>query len=368
MKKLGFGLMRLPTINDEWHNIDMEKSREMIDAFMKEGFCYFDTAYVYHAGNSEKAFGELVAKRYPRESYLLTSKMPIFKIKTVDEYEKIFAEQLERCQVEYFDNYFLHSIGKSVYDKIKEHKAFEFIAQKKAEGKIKHIGFSFHDDAETLDMILTEHPETELVLLQINYIDWDDESIQSRKCYEVCVKHGVKVAIMEPLKGGALANLPEDAKKVLLEREPDMSVASWGIRFAASLPESIVVLSGMSSLEQLYDNMSYMKDFKPLTKDETDAVFKAAEITKSTIAIPCTACKYCTPDCPMNIAIPEYFAIYNNQHKFGLLAGLHTTFRNIANGAGKPSDCIACGQCESHCPQHIEIINSLKLVAQTFEK
>ncbi len=368
MKKLGFGLMRLPTVDDNWQNIDMEKSREMIDEFMKEGFCYFDTAYIYHGGNSEKAFGELVAKRYPRDSYFVTSKMPVFNIKDVGEYEKIFAEQLERCQIEYFDNYFLHSIGKSVYEKIKEDKAFEFIAQKKAEGKIKHIGFSFHDDAETLDMILTEHPETELVLLQINYIDWDDESIQSRKCYEVCRKHGVKVAVMEPLKGGALANLPEDAKNVLLEKKPEASIASWGIRFAASLPDVIVVLSGMSNMQQLTDNMSYMKDFEPLTDEETKAVFKAAEITKSTIAIPCTSCKYCVEDCPKKIAIPEYFAIYNNQHKFGLLAGLKTTFRNITKGAGKPSECIACGQCESHCPQHIDIIESLKMVAETFGK
>ncbi len=368
MKKLGFGLMRLPTVNGVWENIDLPRAQEMIDEYMKEGFCYFDTAYVYHGGNSEKAFGSLVAKRYPRDSYILTSKMPIFKIKEVDEYEQIFAEQLERCQVDYFDNYFLHSIGKSVYGKIKEHKAFEFIAKKKGEGKIRHIGFSFHDDAETLDMILSEHPETELVLLQINYIDWDDESIQSRKCYEVCLKHGVKVAVMEPLKGGALANLPEDAAKVLLEREPQMSIASWGIRFAASLKNTLVVLSGMSSMQQLKDNMGYMKDFEPLSDDEMKAVFRAAEITKSTIAIPCTACKYCVPDCPQGIAIPEYFAIYNNQHKFGLLPGLQTTFRNIANGAGKPSDCIACGQCEEHCPQHLKIIDSLKTVADIFEK
>lgn len=369
MKKLGFGLMRLPTVApDKWGEIDVEKSREMIDAYMKEGFNYFDTAYVYHAGNSEKVFGELVAKRYPRESYILTDKMPVFRIKDKSEYETIFKEQLERCQVEYFDYYFLHSIGKSVYEQIEKDNGFEFIANKKAEGKIRHIGFSFHDDAETLDRILTDHPETELVQLQINYIDWDDNSIQSRKCYEVCLKHGVDVAIMEPLKGGALVDIPEKAKKVLREQNEELSIASWGIRFAASLDRVIIVLSGMSNIQQLCDNMSYMKDFKPLTKEETDAVFKAADIIKNTVAIPCTACRYCVEDCPQKIAIPEYFAIYNNQKQFGLVPGLRTTFRNIVKGGGKPSDCIACGQCESHCPQHLQIIENLKLVAQTFEE
>jgi len=367
MKKLGFGLMRLPT-KGEWADIDLDKSRQMIDEYMQQGFCYFDTAYVYHGGNSEKAFGELVASRYPRNSFMVTSKMPIFKINEASEYPVIFNEQLERCQVEYFDYYFLHSIGKTVYEKIEKHHGFEFIAQKKAEGKIRHIGFSFHDDAETLDKILTEHPETELVQLQINYIDWDDESIQSRKCYEVCLKHGVDVAVMEPLKGGALANLPKDAEAVLLKQNPEMSIASWGIRYAASLKNVIIVLSGMSNMQQLEDNMSYMREFEPLSDEELNAVNRAAEITKSTIAVPCTACKYCVEDCPQNIAIPEYFAIYNNQHKFGLLPGLQTTFRNIAGAHGKPSDCVACGQCKSHCPQHLKIIENLRLVAKTFEE
>lgn len=367
MKKLGFGLMRLPTLG-EWSQIDMEKSREMIDAYMKEGFNYFDTAYVYHGGNSEKAFGELVASRYPRESFVVTSKMPVFKIKTADEYPKIFEEQLSRCKVNYFDYYFLHSIGKVTYENIKRDRGFEFIAQKKKEGKIRHIGFSFHDDAETLDRILTEHPETELVQIQLNYIDWENESVQSRKCYEVCRKHGVDIAVMEPLKGGALANLPDDAAAVLKEMDDKASIASWGIKFAASLEGVIIVLSGMSNKEQLCDNMSYMKDFEPLSEAETAAIHKAADITMKTIAISCTACRYCVDDCPQNIAIPEYFALYNNQHQFGLLPGLMTTFNNIKGAKGSPSDCISCGSCESHCPQHLPVIEHIRKVAETFER
>lgn len=368
MKKLGFGLMRLPTINNEWSQIDMEKSREMIDAYMKEGFVYFDTAYVYHGGNSEKAFGELVAARYPRDSFILTSKMPVFKIKSAEEYPKIFAEQLENCKVDYFDYYFLHSIGKVTYENIKKDKGFEFVLEKKREGKIRHIGFSFHDDAETLDRILTEHPETELVQIQLNYIDWENESVQSKKCYEVCRKHGVKIAVMEPLKGGALANLPDEAAAVLKTMDKNASIASWGIKFAASLPGIMVVLSGMSDMSQLCDNMSYMKDFEPLSEAQMNEIHKAADITMKTIAIPCTACRYCVDDCPQNIAIPEYFALYNNQHQFGLLPGLTTTFNNTKGDRGAPSDCIGCGSCESHCPQHLPIIEHLKQVADKFER
>ncbi len=367
MKKLGFGLMRLPTLGD-WSQVDMEKSRQMIDEFMGQGFNYFDTAYVYHGGNSEKVFGELVADRYPRESFVVTSKMPVFKMETADEYPRIFEEQLCRCKIDYFDYYFLHSVGKVTYEKIKRDKGFEFLAEKKAEGKIRHIGFSFHDDAETLDRILTEHPETELVQIQLNYIDWDNESIQSRECYEVCRKHGVDIAVMEPLKGGALANLPDDACAVLKEQDKNASIASWGIRFAASLEGVIIVLSGMSNMEQLCDNMSHMKNFEPLSEEQIACVHKAAEITMSTIAIACTACRYCVDDCPQNIAIPEYFALYNNQHQFGLLPGLMTTFNNAKAAHGKPSECIACGACESHCPQHLPIIEHMKKVAETFER
>lgn len=369
MKKLGFGLMRLPLKNPEDStSIDKEKVKEMVDLYISEGFSYFDTAYVYHGGTSEKVFGELVADRYPRDSFVLTTKMPVFNIKEAEEYPKIFKEQLERCHVEYFDYYFLHAIGKSSYINIQKHKGFEFISKMKAEGKIKHIGFSFHDDAETLDRILTEHPETELVQLQINYIDWEDENIQSRKCYEVCLKHGVKIAVMEPLKGGALVNIRQEAADILKKENPSAGLASWGIRYAASLEDVIVVLSGMGNIGQLKDNISYMKNFTPYTPQEYEAIEKTVELIKSSTAISCTACRYCVDGCPKNIAIPEYFALYNNQYQFGFMPGLAQKFTNFAHNHGKPSECIECRQCEKHCPQHLKICDGLKSVAKVFEK
>ena len=344
MKKLGFGLMRLPqTDPEDWSSVDLEKTRAMIDEYMEAGFTYFDTAYVYHGGNSEKAFGELVAKRYPRDSFTITTKMPVFMTKSAEDYERIFAEQLERCQVDYFDYYFLHAMGRSVYGTVQEQKGFAFMVQKKAEGKMRHIGFSYHDDAEMLDRILTDHPETELVQLQLNYIDWENESVQSRKCYEVCVKHGVQVTVMEPLKGGALVRLPEAAANILKEENPEAGFASWGIRFAASLDQVMVVLSGMSSLEQVEDNINYMKEFQPLTEKEKDTIAKTVQIINDSIAIPCTACRYCTSGCPKKIAIPEYFSLYNNQKQFGLLAGLATTYGNLTAAHGKPEDCTSAG-------------------------
>ncbi len=268
--------------------------------------------------------------------------------------KRIFNEQLERCQVDYFDYYFLHAMGRSVYGTVQEQKGFEFMVQKKAEGKIRHIGFSWHDDADMLDRILTDHPETELVQLQLNYIDWENESVQSRKCYEVGVKHGVQVTVMEPLKGGALVRLPEAAANILKEADPDAGNASWGIRFAASL-------------DQVEDNISYMKDFQPLTEGERETIAKTVQIINDSIAIPCTACRYCTSGCPKKIAIPEYFSLYNNQKQFGLLAGLATTYGNLTATHGKPQDCIGCKQCEDHCPQHLPIVENLKLVAEAFQ-
>lgn len=369
MKKLAFGLMRLPFIGDEYNNIDKEKAKAMVDEFIKRGFTYFDTAYVYHGGNSEKAFGELVASRYDHSQYTVTTKMPMFSDKTPEEYEKIFNEQLERCQVEYFDWYFLHCLSRNNYEnRVQKDDAFAFISKKKAEGKIKHIGFSFHDNAEFLDKILTDHPEVELVQLQLNYIDWDSESVQARKCYEVCVKHGKDVAVMEPLKGGRLINIPEEAQKVFKEANPDLSIASWGIRFAASLPNVIIVLSGMSTLEQVEDNTSFMQDFVPLNDAEQDTIKKVVKIINDAIEIPCTGCKYCVDGCPMHIAIPSYFALLNEQKQFGFNDGQVSRYKKIAENNGLASVCLECGQCESVCPQHLPVIEALKKVANKFEK
>lgn len=369
MKKLGFGLMRLPHPDpDDWSKVDMEQVKRMVDAYIGAGFSYFDTAYIYHRGQSEKVFGEAVASRYPRDQFVITTKMPVFMSIKESDYERIFEEQLSYCQVSYFDYYFLHAVGKDLYPKLQKEHAFEFLVRKKAEGKTKHIGFSYHDDAETLDRILTEHPEIEVVQLQLNYVDWESESIQSGKCYDVCVRHGVKVTVMEPLKGGALVNLPQKAKTLLEEANPNASIASWGIRYAASLPEVMVVLSGMSNEEQLLDNISYMENFVPLSEKEKQVIEKTVDMIRESTAIPCTACRYCVDGCPKKIAIPEYFALYNSQEQFGFAMGLDLTFKNLASTNGKPSDCIGCKKCERHCPQHLPITTHLKKVSEVFEK
>lgn len=369
MGKLGFGLMRLPLLDEDYTHIDLDRVRKMVDTFMKAGGTYYDTAYVYHGGASEVAFRETVVKRYKRESYTITDKLPMFMIKDVAQMDSIFAEQLERCGVEYFDYYWFHALGKETYELSKKLKAFEFISRKKAQGKIRHIGFSFHDSAEVLETILTEHPEVEYVQLQINYLDWDDKSVQARECYEVAKKHGKPVIVMEPVKGGALANIPEKAGKLLSDREPELSVASWAIRFAATLENVMMVLSGMSNQEQMEDNLSYMKEFKPLSKEEMGEVFQAAQIIKETIAIPCTACKYCIDGCPKKICIPDYFALYNDLECFGKgrLPRLQSEYKELSGEHGKASDCIGCGKCEQHCPQHLEIRTYLEKIAGVME-
>ena len=366
MKKLGFGTMRLPiTDKNVQDSFDMPQVCEMVDSFLEQGFTYFDTAYMYHNHQSEVAVREALVKRYPRDSFLLADKLPVAMIGGRDDYVRVFDEQLEKCGVDYFDYYLLHDITRNCIDKVNAADAFGFIAQKKAEGKVKHIGFSCHDNSEFLDKILTEHPEIEFVQLQINYIDWDNDAIQSRKNYETCVKHGKKVIVMEPVKGGSLAKVPEEAEKLMKAYAPDASIASWAVRFAASLENVMIVLSGMSTIDQMKDNTCYMADFKPLNDKERAIIARAVDIVSSSFAVPCTGCRYCVnhdPGCPMNIAIPEYFAIYNNFHQYGRSWGLMQAYRSTAASFGVPDDCIGCGQCEGYCPQHIHIIDTLKEV------
>lgn len=369
MKKLGFGLMRLPVIGEDYGNVDLKATQEMVDKFLAEGGTYFDTAYPYHQGKSEVAFRITVASRYPRDKFTITDKMPMFMIQNENQLEQIFNEQLERCGVDYFDYYWLHALGSGSYETAQKTNAFEFIAGKKAEGKIRHIGFSFHDSPELLEQILTEHPEAEYVQIQLNYLDWEDATIQARKCYEIATEHKKPVIVMEPIKGGALANVPEEAEKLFKAAEPEMSVASWAVRFAATHHNVMMVLSGMSNMEQMEDNLSYMMNFKPLDNKEMNIVKKAAELIRSGIAIPCTACRYCVDGCPKKIAIPDCFAIYNNLKRFGAVQGIvaSTYYANLTKNSGKASDCIKCGKCESHCPQHLPIRKYLEDVANTLE-
>jgi Predicted oxidoreductases of the aldo/keto reductase family len=375
MKKLGFGFMRLPLLNkDDQTSIDYEKLNQMVDQYMEKGFNYFDTAVVYHNGMSEIAFKNSVAKRYPRESFILADKMSAFVIKPgpdeKERQEKLFFEQLKNCGVEYFDYYLVHSLSVSNYKRARELDTFEFIKQKKEKGYIKHIGFSFHDSADLLDEILTNHPYVEFVQLQINYLDWDNESIQARKCYEIARKHGKDIMVMEPLKGGVLASLPKKAEELLKKYNSNMSAASWSIRHVASLEGVKMVLSGMNNIEVLQDNLSYMTDFKPLVLADLEKINQVIDIINESIAVSCTACRYCVEDCPKKIAIPEYFALYNNLKQLNSPEGFAAQsiyYRNISQKYGKASDCIGCKLCQRHCPQRLDIVKHLKEVATVFE-
>ena len=368
MKKLGFGGMRLPRLNeDDPKSIDQAQVNEMADYFIKEGFTYFDTAYPYHQGLSEGAFKKAVVDRYPRESFLLADKMPTFSVFKSEDYERIFNEQIERCGVEYFDYYLLHNLGTKNYESSLKLGGFEFMNSLKTQGAAKHIGFSFHDKAELLDKILTEHPEMEFVQLQLNYIDWESESVQSRKCYEVARKHNKPIIVMEPVKGGGLANPPEKAQELLKEYTANMSCASWAIRYVASLEGVMMVLSGMNDLEQMKDNTSYMKDFTPINEDESEIILKVVDIINESTAIPCTNCQYCVDDCPKKINIPAYFSIFNSYSLYGDRNFPKMHYDRQSHGRGKASECINCKMCEGHCPQHIKITEKLKLVAAAFE-
>ena len=373
MKKLGFGLMRLPLSDPkEQSRVDLEQVCAMADTFLDRGFTYFDTAYVYHKGESERVAKEAIVKRHDRNSFTLATKMPIFNFKSGDGPEKLdayFAEQLEKCGVDYFDYYLLHSLDAGSYETVQRLDAFGWGMKERAAGRIKRLGFSFHDKAEVLDRILTDHPEAEFVQLQINYLDWEDERVQSRKCYETARRHGKEVVIMEPVKGGKLANLPEEAAALLRQAHPDWSPASWAVRFAASLEGVLVVLSGMSNQEQMEDNSAYMQDFQPLNAQETGLLEQAAKILSALPAIPCTACRYCVDGCPVSIPIPEYFALYN-EDQLNLREGRPVdrgAYQKLAADGGLASACVGCRQCEHACPQHLNVTGWLERVAKTYE-
>jgi len=365
IRKLGFGLMRLPMKDGA---VDIEQTKQMVDLFMEKGFTYFDTAYGYIGGKSEMAIKEALVDRYPRESFQLATKLPAWSGPTnAQEAQDMFWTSLKRTGVEYFDFYLLHNLGGDRTAAFDDYGIWDFLAEQKAQGRIKHLGFSMHAKADDLDKVLQAHPEMEFVQLQINYADWESETVQSRKCYEVARKHGKPVVIMEPVKGGNLAELPEPVSSVFTDASPDASLSSWAIRFAASLEGIVTVLSGMSNLEQMKDNLSYMDNFQPLTGQEQAVVKKAQEALSKLPQVPCTDCQYCVKGCPQNIAIPGTFRAMNTYLIYNNLAGARGDYMWETHAAAKASECIACGQCEMACPQNIAIIEELAKAVQMLE-
>lgn len=363
-KKLGFGCMRLPMNGNAVDYAELEK---MVDIFIENGFNYFDTAHGYVDTASEIAVRECLVKRYPRESFVLTDKLTNVYFRSEKDVRPFFESQLKACGVDYFDFYLMHAQSKEIFEHFKRCRAYEQALGFKADGKIKHFGISFHDTAEVLDRILTEYPQIEVVQIQLNYVDYDDPAVQSRECLKVCNKHNKPVIVMEPVKGGNLVNLPEPAKKYFDELGGG-SYASYAIRFAAGCDGVFMVLSGMSDIAQMQDNVSYMKDFTPLDEQELKAVQSVCEVFKGMNFIPCTACRYCTAGCPQKISIPDLFACLNTKNIYHDWNADYYYNEVYTKTSGKASSCIACGKCEKICPQHLHIRELLKSVATEFEK
>lgn len=369
-KKLGFGCMRLPLLDkDNQTSFDYQTLNKLVDTFLEKGFTYFDTAYTYHGYRSEEAVRESLVKRHRRDEFRLATKLPMRDFQSAEDMERIFNEQLAKCGVDYFDYYMLHNMGVNAYKKACQFDSFRFGLRKKQEGQIKHFGISFHDKPELLDEILTAHPELDFVQLQINYIDWENPGIQSRRCHEVARKHHKPIIVMEPCKGGNLAVIPEKAEMLMKEYAPHTSAPSWAIRFAAGKEGVIMVLSGMDTMEQLLDNMSYMADFKPLNEEEYKILDEVIGVINENTAVPCTTCRYCEKGCPKNIAIPDYFALYNSA-KRAVTSNISSQFvyyLNLTANHGRAGDCTGCKQCENACPQHLKITEHLKDVSMTFD-
>lgn len=365
--KLGFGLMRLPKTKDG--KIDLEQTKQMVDRFMEAGLTYFDTAYVYDDGDSERAAKAALVDRYPRESFTLATKLCAWMGAHDEKSAKQqFYTSLERTGAGYFDYYLLHALQAGNYKTYDKYHIWDFVKEQKEKGLIKHWGFSFHATPDILDRLLTDHPDAEFVQLQLNYADWENPDVTARENYEVARKHGKSIVVMEPVKGGALANPPTKVQEIFRQADLKASFASWAIRYAASLDGIITVLSGMSNLEQMEDNLSYMKDFRPLNAHEQQAIRKAQEAINGVKSIPCTACHYCTGGCPKQIPIPEIFAARNRQLVWGQLQEGQAAYDQLAAKGNVASDCIGCGQCERACPQHIKVIQRLKECAAALEK
>ena len=372
MAQLGFGMMRLPLLDEnDQTSIDLEQVNKMVDTYMESGFNYFDTAFVYHEGVGESTFKKTVVDRYPRDSFKIATKLPLFVITEESQLEPIFAQQLDNCGVDYIDYFMLHNVSGFTENAWKNVDLYSFIEKKKEEGKIKHIGISTHGDAEFLEEILFDHPELEFVLLQINYLDWEDEGIDAKKCWEVARKYNKKIMIMEPYKGGFLADVPEEAEKIMKEYNPDKSVVSWAMRFVANIDDIDVVLTGASTLEQLESNIHEFKNAEPLNDEEMEILTEVTEIINSKITVDCTKCRYCVDACTEEIDIAKIFDLYN-KHKI-LKKDDWTQFGNAylnytkLPDVGIASDCIECEACIEECPQGINIPDVLKDVVETFE-
>lgn len=366
MPKLGFGLMRLPE-NDGV--IDFEQVCKMVDAYLETGMNYFDTAYVYHGGNSEKIVKEALVNRHPRESFTVATKLPAWALKDESDRDKVFAEQLERTGAEYFDFYLLHSLEDgNNYDTYERLDCFNWAIQKKAEGKIKHFGFSFHGTPELLVKVLDEHPEVEFVQIQLNYADWDNKLVHSGKLYEILTSRNIPIIVMEPVKGGTLASMTPDLEAIYKEARPNDTIASWALRFVGSLPGVTTILSGMSNTEQMEDNLKTFIDFEPLNDSEKEIIDKVVKKMLDTPLIQCTSCRYCCDGCPAGISIPDVFNAVNTLRKFPGDMRPMFFYNGLIERSGKASDCLKCGQCEGVCPQHLPIIQYLEEAAEKLGK
>ncbi len=368
--KFGFGFMRLPMKGEE---VDLEETGKMVDTFLAAGLNYFDTAHGYLSGKSEKAIKACLTDRYPRDAYILSNKLTSEFFGSAEEIRPLFEEQLACCGVDYFDVYLMHAVDRHIYPKYENCQAFRILSELKKEGKIRRMGMSYHDDAAFLDEILTAHPEVDVVQIQFNYVDYEDATVQSRLVYETCRKHGKPVVVMEPVKGGGLVKLPEDAQKVFDELNSKTghaySNAAYALRFAGGFDQIAMVLSGMGSMEQMQDNLNAMQPLKVLNEEEQTAIQQVTEVFRGLHLIPCTACHYCTDGCPMRIRIPDLFAVLNSKNVFhDGIANYYYENSLTVGGHGKASDCIACGHCESVCPQHLNIIELLKQVSEVFDK